>query len=373
MTPRAMLFTGAGQPLQSLPQSTVPPTGAEVRVRMLCCTLCRSDLATYTGQRIEPTPTILGHEVVGEIESFGPAANRSDATGQVASIGDRITWAIVAACGSCFYCERDLPQKCERGVKYGHHRTSPDHPNGGGLADAITLVPGTEWFRVPDNLSTPVASLANCAGATVAAVLEAAGPVAGQTVLIYGAGLLGLLACAMIAAHGARAVIAVDPDRGSRERAIAFGATHTLDPNDPAFDSDLREIVGPRGGDVALELAGRAETVGACLGRVRTGGVVVLAGTVSPTPAVSLDPQQFVRRMLTLRGIHNYQSRHLRAALDFLAGPGKVYPLESLIAETFPLDRVVDAFSAAQHHTGRRVAVTSSSPPEVPGPSRDSL
>ena len=354
---QAMLFTGAGQPLQSLPQSLVPPVGAEIRVRILCCTLCRSDLATWSGQRIEATPTILGHEIVGEIESFGPTANRCDAAGQLGSIGDRITWAIVAACHDCFYCKNDLPQKCERGVKYGHHRTRPDQPDGGGLADRITLVPGTAWFRVPDHLSTPVTALANCAVATVAALVEAAGPVEGRSVLICGAGLLGSIAGAMTASRGANPVIVIDPDRACCERALLFGATHALSPYDANFEERLAEIVSSRGADITLELAGRTETVELCLARVRMGGIVILAGTVSPTPPVPLDPQLFVRRMLTLRGVHNYQARHLQAALDFLAGAGQNYPLESLIAETFPLDRADDAFAAARLHSGRRIAV----------------
>jgi alcohol dehydrogenase len=267
----------------------------------------------------------------------------------------------VAACNDCYYCNNDLPQKCERGVKYGHHQTSPNRPDGGGLAGTITLVPGTAWFRVPENLSTAVASLANCAGATVAAILEAAGPVAGRSVLIYGAGLLGVIACAMTASCGPRAIIVVDPEIACRERALAFGATHALNPRDHDFEQRIATILGARGADVALELAGHPETVEQCLSRIRTGGIAILAGTVSPTPAVPFDPQQFVRRMLTLRGVHNYQARHLQFALDFLAGAGQNYPMASLIAETFPLDRAEDAFAAARIHLGRRVAVI---PPE---------
>jgi alcohol dehydrogenase len=263
----------------------------------------------------------------------------------------------MASCGDCFYCRNDLPQKCERGLKYGHHKTDPARPDGGGLADTITLVPGTAWFRVPDELSTPVAALANCAGATVVAVLDAAGPLAGRSVLVSGAGLLGLFACAMATANGAATVVALDPDPACRERATQFGATHAFDPRDPTLEARLAAVVGPRGFDVALELAGRPEAVELCLARVRTGGIVVLAGSVSPSPAVPLDPQQVVRRMLTVRGVHNYQSRHLRTALDFLATHERRYPFASLVADTFPLDRTEEAFAAARAHPGRRVAV----------------
>jgi alcohol dehydrogenase len=138
---------------------------------------------------------------------------------------------------------------------------------------------------------------------------------------------------------------------------MQFGATHALDPNAEGFDDRLRAVLGG-GADIALELAGRAETAAHCLACVRIGGVVVLAGTVSPVPAVPLDPQAFVRRMLTLRGVHNYQPRHLRIALDFLAGAGQKFPLASLIAASYPLDRIEEAFAAALENKGRRIAVT---------------
>ena len=264
---------------------------------------------------------------------------------------------LASSCHECYFCQNDLSQKCERGIKYGHHQTNPIQPDGGGLADTITLVPGTAWFRVPDALSTPIASLANCAGATIVAVLEAAGPLARRSVLITGAGLLGVLACAMASAAGATRIIALDPDSACRERAKSFGATHTLDPRDPLFDAQLTAILGARGADVTLELAGRTETVELCLKQVRIGGVVVLAGTVSPTPAVTLDPQQIVRRILTIRGIHNYQAKHLQMALDFLTIHKERFPFASLIAETFPLEETEAAFTAARNYPGLRVAV----------------
>ncbi len=353
--PRAMLFTGPGEPLRSVPQSTAPPPGSEIRVRILCCTLCRSDLTTYTGRRIEPTPTVLGHEVVGAIEEFGPTAIRQDAAGRTSNVGDRIIWAVVASCGECFYCRNELEPKCERGLKYGHHATDANCPDGGGLADTITLSANARWFRIPDRLSTPVASLANCAGATAAAILDAAGVLKDRSVLVFGAGMLGLFACAMARSADAATVVAVDPDPACRERASMFGATHALDPDDGEFHFQLHETLGIRGADIALELAGRSETAERCLASVRIGGTIVLAGTVGPTPPIALDPQKFVRRWLTLRGVHNYRPENLQSALEFLEH--SEFPFDSLVAATFPLERAEEAFASALAHPGLRVAV----------------
>jgi alcohol dehydrogenase len=353
---RAVLFTAAGQPLDVVPFATPEPRGAEVLVRITCCTLCRSDLHTHAGRRTEATPTVLGHEIVGTIEAFGPGASQVDASGTSAAVGSRVTWAVAVGCGACFFCDHDLPQKCERPHKYGHLRTTREAPRGGGLAEYIVLVPGTAWFVVPDGLSDRVAAPANCATATVAALLRYAGPVADQVVVVLGAGVLGVTACAMAGAAGARIVIAADPNPASRKRALAFGATQAV-PTGEELAKTVAEVTGERGADVVFELAGHAESVEASLALARTGGTVVLAGTVAPVGAIAIDPEQLVRQMLTIRGVHNYHPRDLRTALEFLAGPGRAYPFGTLVEAEYSLDEVEAAFARAHTSAGTRVAV----------------
>jgi alcohol dehydrogenase len=353
----AMLFEGVGRPFRQVPQILEPLSGSEIRVRVICCTLCRSDLSTQRGLRVEPMPTILGHEVVGVIDSFGPEAVRTDAAGQPASVGDRVTWAVVASCGSCFFCKNGLPQKCDRGYKYGHVATRAQAPDGGGLAELITLVPGTSWFRVPERVSDAVAAFANCSVATIAAVMEAAGELAGRSIAVIGAGMLGLIACAMAREAGAAVIVAVDPNPDARERVLQFGATAAVDATSEDVDEEVFQRVGERGPDVVLELAGLAETAEQAMAWPRLGGRVVMAGAVSPTNLAMFDPQQIVRRMMTIQGVHNYRPDHLRQALAFLDGPGQRYPFDSLVAATYLLDEVDAAFKAAAKLPGQRVAV----------------
>ncbi len=159
-----------------------------------------------------PLPTILGHETLGLVAEFGPTAPRVDAAGRPLNVGDRVTWAIVAHCGDCFYCRRDLPQKCERQTKYGHEPTRPGGELTGGLAGHCLLAPGTSIFLVPEGLSDASACPANCAGATVAAAIEAAGPLDGARVLVIGSGMLGVTATAWSALSAPQHVIASDVD-----------------------------------------------------------------------------------------------------------------------------------------------------------------
>src|SRR5262249_30046394 len=105
----ALFFHGPGTPLEPVRFAAPQPRGAELVVRVSYCTLCRSDLHTYAGRRSQPTPTVLGHEIVGRIETFGPEAARHDARGTAVNVGDRVSWALAVGCGQCFFCAEDLP------------------------------------------------------------------------------------------------------------------------------------------------------------------------------------------------------------------------------------------------------------------------
>jgi putative phosphonate catabolism associated alcohol dehydrogenase len=265
-----------------------------------------------------------------------------------------VTWSIVASCGTCFYCERGLPQKCQRGVKYGHEAFSPGRELLGGLAEHCLLVPGTAIIKLPDELPLAVACPASCATATIAAALEAAGELEGLTVCILGAGLLGLTACAMARARKAQEILCVEVNLQRRALARQFGASAIAPESLP---SAVGEATGGRGVDVVMELTGAPAAFEAAWPHVRIGGTIVLVGSVFPAPPVSLSLEQVVRRHLMLRGIHNYAPRHLAAAIEFLAGHHHEYPLASLVARWHPLFAIDQALMAARQPDNIRVGV----------------
>ncbi|MDB5348214.1 MAG: phosphonate catabolism associated alcohol dehydrogenase [Schlesneria sp.] len=331
--------------------------GAEMLVRVLGCTLCGSDLHSFDGRRSVPIPTILGHEIVGEIVAFGETASRRDFAQRELTVGDRITWAIVASCGDCFYCQRDLPQKCLRSVKYGHEIVRPGQELLGGLAEHCLLVHGTAVVRLPSDLPLSVACPANCATATIVAALEAAGPLENRNVCIFGAGMLGLTACAMARCQGAAIVVCVEPDAARRQRALKFGATHVSDCVDLA--AMTRQAGLQHGFDAVLELSGHPSAFDAAWPLIRTGGTLVLVGSVFPAAPVPLSFEQIVRRQLTIRGIHNYAPRHLLTAVEFLSRHHHDYPFAELVTQWVPLTSIADAFQLAKDPGAIRIGVHS--------------
>jgi putative phosphonate catabolism associated alcohol dehydrogenase len=351
----AAIFTGPGKPLE-LREFPVPKPGrGEVLVDITCATICGSDQHTFHGRRTEPTPCVLGHEIVGRIVAFGPEAPRNDLAGSPLAPGDRVTWTLAASCGECFYCKKGLPQKCEHLFKYGHVAATPGREFTGGFAECCILRAGTGILRLPDDLSDALAAPANCATATVAASLRLAGPVEDATVVVMGCGVLGLNAIAMASAAGATKIIGCDISESRAESAMAFGATGFALPG--AVAAAAKDVSHGRGADVMLEFSGSSDAVAAGIATLRTGGTGVVAGTASPGKPVELAPEGLVRRMLTLKGLHNYAPGDLITAVDFLAANKTRYPFESFKGECHHLRDINAAFEAAGKSAGKRVSV----------------
>jgi putative phosphonate catabolism associated alcohol dehydrogenase len=349
----AAVFHGPEQPLELCPIPVPAPQGAEILVRVLGCTLCGSDIHTADGRRGTPLPTILGHEIVGTIEAIGDSAPQHDLAGHPLAKGDRVTWSIAASCGDCFFCNRDLPQKCLTLKKYGHEAFTPGYELLGGLAEHCLLLPGTAVVRVPDEMPLDVACPANCATATVAAAIRAAGDVDGRNVCVFGMGMLGLSASAMLNTSGAASVVGVDIDESRLVRAKTFGATHAIAP--ASLGDIAKEVTGGHGFDIVLEISGNEKAYQAGWDALRIGGTLVLVGSVFPAPPVGMELEQIVRRNATIRGVHNYAPKDLLAAVNFLAQNHQRFPFADLVDSWYPLDQVADAFEAS--HDPKRIRV----------------
>ena len=355
----AMVFTGVGQPLEHrqwrLP--TLAPDQTLIRIQMT--TLCGSDLHSHAGHRPTPCPIILGHESIGQICPSPNPAEHLDAAGQLLTPGDRVTWCLVEHCGSCFYCERGLPQKCESMRKYGHRPLTDDDPLSGGLATHCILGPRSALFRIPDSIPDSVACPANCATATAAAACRTAGPLEGRHVLIQGCGLLGLTTAAMAHVAGAHSVVVTDMNSERLESARTCGASHTicLSDNDPQLDSLIHQLSDGRGADVVFEMSGAPAAISSGLKLLRTGGAYIWVGSVFPSDAVPIHAEDIVRGMLRIEGVHNYRPQDLQQALTFLDQHAHQFPFAALVSRTFPLDQANEAFAFANQQGPFRVAI----------------
>lgn len=324
-----MVWLGEGQPHTAVAVPGVALAANDVLVVVELSTICGSDVHTVRGHRSAPAPLVLGHESVGRVVALGDAG-ATYVDGAPVRVGDRIVWSVAVTCGACDRCVSGLTQKCRTLEKYGHERIGAHRELTGGFASHVQLRGGTAIVRAPETLPAQTLAPASCATATAwAAVARAARDrdLRGARVRIYGAGLVGLSAAAIALEQGA-IVEVIDPHPGRAAFAVSLG-TSTLD-HEP---------------DVVIEASGHA--VSKAIDEVATGGTVVLIGSVFSAPAVPLDAESIVRRMITLTGVHNYTAGDLAAAVDFLAGVGRAYPFAEMVTHVRPLSELDEALSEA--------------------------
>ncbi|MFD6178314.1 MULTISPECIES: zinc-binding dehydrogenase [unclassified Isoptericola] len=333
MDPRTAVLTtvalwegGDAVRLVDVPLPALAP--GEVLVRVLLATVCGSDRHTVSGRRSSPSPSVLGHEAVGEVVEVGAGGAVGNDGGELAA-GDRVVWGVTVACGACDRCRAGRTAKCWSVRKVGHEAFDSGWPLSGTYARHIVLPAGATIARVPVTVPDALAAPAGCATATVMAAVEAAGPLVGRRVLVSGAGMLGVAAVVAVRDAGAAEVVVTDLDPARRDLAARFGAATTLGTEDE---------VAPV--DVAIELSGASPAVARCLDALDVGGRLVLVGSVAPSPAVPLDPERVVRRWLTVTGVHNYEPRHLRAALGLLDRTRDAVPWGELVTPAAPLAEV---------------------------------
>jgi putative phosphonate catabolism associated alcohol dehydrogenase len=358
-TSRVAVFHGPDRPF-TYEQVPLPDPGlGEILVRNEYTTLCRSDLNTYAGKRTEKTPTILGHEVVGRIECLGPGPALRDLRDAVLRVGDRVTWAIYASDPESPLSRAGIPQKAAGLFKYGHERMGPGSQLHGGLAEHCLLRAHTPVVRVDASIPLPVLALVNCAVATVAGSLRLAGGVAGRNVLIAGAGMLGVLACAMSRVAGAKRVMAVDLDAGRLETARTFGVDHAM--LSPGSGDALRKSLGEQLGEesvtVALDYSGVPAAMEQLLSALGIGGTLVLVGATYPQRPLQIDAERMVRNLHTLRGLHNYNAEDFLAAVEFMERQHAAFPFKSLVHDRFTLDEVDEAFAYGITSGAHRVGI----------------
>lgn len=331
----------------------------EVLVRNSYATLCRSDVLTVQGKRREKDPTTLGHEVVGRVEALGPGGVPDDLRGEPVRIGDRITWAVYAADPDTPMSRRGIPQKSEGLFKYGHEQVTDGSLLHGGLASHIILRRHTPLVVLRDaRLPDRTAAIINCAVATVAGALRLSGGVEGRRVLVAGAGMLGLVAVAMCRERGAVGVAVLDADARRLDEAAPFGADMFISAASFLRSTGPAEAWADRPCfDLAFDFTGHPEMLRASLDRIDVGGVAVWVGSTYPQPPVQLDAETVVRRLLTVRGLHNYTPADLLEAVRFMERQHRRLPFDALISGDFPLDDVGEAFRHAIVGNPHRVGI----------------
>ena len=321
----------------------------ELLVRNTFSTICGSDLHTLCGKRKEPTPLILGHEVLGLVERISSDEEVFDERGHRVQKGDRLIWSVVWSCGECERCQTGTSQKCTSLFKYGHERFDDSSCLYGGFSEYSLLKRGTALFKVPDSLSDKITAPANCAMATAVSCVREVSSAQGKRVLVQGGGLLGLMVTALVSKENPKELVLVDAQEDRLSFAKRFGADEAYSVrNDQSEENSF---------DLIFECSGSPEAMKLGMKKLAIRGEYLLAGAVFPLEEKCLDPETIIRKMLTLKGVHNYAPHHLGEAIDFLEKTQKEFPYDEIVGEVYPLASLSDAISSAASGKFLRVGI----------------
>ena len=127
--------------------------------------------------------------------------------------------------------------------------------------------------------------------------------------------------------------------------------------SEPDLIQAVRNASPPDGVDVCIEVCGRPSVVATGIEMLRTGGRYIIGGLVNPKAELTIDGNLILRKMITMRGIHNYHPRQLIQALDFVMANRARFPFKEIVDSKFTLDQLDEAFSCAADHSVLRAAI----------------
>lgn len=338
----------------------------DVLVKVTLAGMCGTDVHLYKGQLKVPLPLIMGHETVGEVVEIGGEAE--DWLGEPLQQGDRVSWTVGRTCGTCRYCRLyRIPSRCLNRKAYGVNTPCDVSPHFlGGYGQYHHLAAGTAIFKLggraarPDDLPSEAVIGAGCALVTCVHGYEKMPLRWAESVVIQGAGPVGLAALALASDAGARPIIVIGGPRDRLERCRRFGADVVID-IDEVRDPDKRrgivlEHTNGLGADAVVECVGHPSAVAEGWHLARDGGRYLVLGQYCDAGPIPLNPHLITKKELEVYGSYGSEPHHWAKALSFLRDRRARYPFHELITHRFGLEQVNEALEAvANWQTGKAV------------------
>ncbi len=352
---KAVICRRMNGPVVVEPIEVDSPRRDEVMIKLGACGVCHSDLSAVNGTIGMPLPLILGHEGAGTVVEVGEGVNEL-------KVGDTVISSFVNMCGKCRYCVTGRPHLCEVGAKAfaalpdGSLRTrdASGAPLNifsacGVMAEYATLHVNNV-VKIASGMPLPQAALISCGVMTgVGAVFNTAKVEPGSSVLVIGAGGVGLNVIQGSAIAGAGIIVAVDMAEHKLELAKQFGATHAL--NAGKEENLVKAVKKLSGGgvDYAFECIGIGKMVEQAFRALRKGGTALVVGVARGDDSTTLKTASITFEEKTLTGSY-YGSARPREDFPRLIAlyQAKKLKLDELITRTYRIDGAAQAFADLQ-------------------------
>ncbi len=334
----------------------------ELLVKVELAGVCGTDVHLHRGELPVPLPLVMGHETTGVVVATG--GPRRDWLGEHIADADRVCWTAAMTCATCTMCRvHSSPNRCLHRRAFGVNLPCDEPPYlNGGYAEYHVLRANTSVFRLPDAISSEAVVGPGCALVTAIHGFEAMPVRWMETVVVQGAGPVGLAAAALAADCGAGRVIVIGGPKDRLDRCRRFGATDVIDiervPDPDARREIVRDMTDGIGADLVVECAGVASATGEGWELARDCGRFLELGQYCDCGPQPLNPHLMVRKEMQMGGVYGSEPRHWARALQFLQARSDQFPFEELITDRLPLDRINDALELVGSWKTGKVVIT---------------
>ncbi|WP_326598136.1 Zn-dependent alcohol dehydrogenase [Streptomyces sp. NBC_01803] len=355
---QAVLLPAVGAPLELVDIALPEPGPGQVRVKLAAAGVCHSDLSLANGVLRAAAPVVLGHEGAGTVVAVGEGV-------ESVRPGDAVLLNWAPSCGGCHLCELGEPWLCEHAFDgaAAPYATladgTPVYPGlGTGAFAEETVVTERAVLPLPPGVPLTAAALLGCAVLTgYGAVHNAARVRAGESVVVFGLGGVGLSVLQSARIAGADPIIAVDVTPEKEELALRHGASAFV-PADDGTAKAVRKLTGGYGADHAIECVGRADVIRTAWSATRRGGHTTVVGVGGKDDKLTLSAMEIFHFARTLSGCVYGNSDPARdvPVLADLVHAGRL-DLDALVTDRIGLDGVPEAFDRMSAGKGGRSLV----------------
>ena len=363
-TGRIAIYNGLGHPLEikEYPVPELEPGAILVQVKL--ANICGSDLHMWRGDIDiaalgSPMPAAFGHEMTGTVAELG-AGVTTDSAGQPLAVGDRVVYRYFNPCGRCACCLRGEDTTCVADLMYMASADVFPHFRGA-YADYYYAHPNQTVIKVPDDLTDEMVAPVNCALAEVIFGLRKVNFGFGETIVIQGAGGLGIYTTAVAREMGAGKIIVVEGIDERIELAKSFGADEIVDMKQFKTSEErimkVLELTGFQGAHVVAELAGIPAALPEGINMLGQGGRCLEIGNISMGRTTEIDPSLLVMGSKTVYGVSFYDAEALKQSLEFLSRTKAKYAFDKILSRKYSLDDINQAFEDQNNGLVSRSAI----------------
>jgi D-arabinose 1-dehydrogenase-like Zn-dependent alcohol dehydrogenase len=357
----AMVMEEPQKPLVKKEFPLPTPKEGELLVEVVQTNICGSDLHLFKGEMAPgfPKDVILGHEMAARVVEIGPGAE-TDSNGTPLKPGDEIAFRYFEPCMHCGSCARGRYNQCLTSLASVLRPASVAPHFVGGFATHYLVTRNRTRFKLPEGVSAKLAAGATCALSQVLYGITKADLKPLESVVIQGCGGLGLYAVALAKHLGAHPVIAIDMHPSRLEAAKSFGADFVVNASEITEPKErtkaVMDLTQGWGGDLVIEVVGRASVIPEGLRMLARGGRYLEMGSIVPRDYAKVDASILVGANQSIIGVSLYDDATLLKALEFLKHT--TAPVEKLVGQSFSLEQANDALQRADALSKQAVNVS---------------